>query len=67
MIYKKEMVDMKEYYLKSLKMIKMLNIRTVREYNNLLENYLILNVESVKYISQTRRFNEIVKLAKEVI
>ncbi|MCI8470351.1 MAG: hypothetical protein HFJ35_02500 [Clostridia bacterium] len=58
---------MKEYYLKSLKMIKMLNIRTVREYNNLLENYLILNVESVKYISQTRRFNEIVKLAKEVI
>ncbi len=58
---------MKEYYLKSLKMIKLLDIRTVKEYNKLLENYLILNVESLKYISQTRRFSEIVKIAKEVV
>lgn len=61
------MVDMKEYYLKSLKVIKLLDIRTVKEYKKLLENYLILNVESLKYISQTRRFSEIVKIAKEVI
>lgn len=61
------MIDMKEYYLKSLKMIKVLNIRTIKEYNKLLESYLILNVESLKYISQTRKFSEIVKLAKEVI
>ena len=61
------MVDMKEYYLKSLKMIKLLNIRTVKEYNKLLENYLVLNVESLKYITQTRRFSEIVRIAKEVI
>ncbi len=58
---------MKEYYLKSLKMIKLLNIRTVKEYNKLLENYLVLNVESLKYITQTRRFSEIVRIAKEVI
>ncbi len=58
---------MKEYYLKSLKMIKLLNIRTVKEYNKLLENYLVLNVESLKYITQTRRFSEIVKIAKEVV
>ncbi len=58
---------MKEYYLKSLKVIKLLDIRTVKEYNKLLENYLILNVESLKYISQTRKFSEIVKIAKEVI
>lgn len=58
---------MKEYYLKSLKVIKLLDIRTVKEYKKLLENYLILNVESLKYISQTRRFSEIVKIAKEVI
>lgn len=58
---------MKEYYLKSLKMIKVLNIRTIKEYNKLLESYLILNVESLKYISQTRKFSEIVKLVKEVI
>ena len=56
---------MKEYYLKSLKMIKLLNIRTVKEYNKLLENYLVLNVESLKYITQTRRFSEIVRIAKE--
>ena len=61
------MIDMKEYYLKSLKMIKVLNIRTIKEYNKLLESYLILNVESLKYISQTRKFSEIVKLVKEVI
>lgn len=57
---------MKEYYLKSLKMIRILNIETTKEYNRLLENYLVLNVASLKYISQTRRFSEIVKIAKEV-
>lgn len=60
------MMDMKEYYLKSLRMIKVLNIKTVKEYNNLLEHYLLLNVKSLKYISQTTRFSEIVKIAKEV-
>lgn len=58
---------MKEYYLKSLKMIKILNIRTVTQYNKLLKHYLILNIESLKYISQTRKFSEIIKKAKEVI
>lgn len=58
---------MKKYYLKSLKMIRILNIKTVKEYNQLLENYLLLNVESLKYISQTRRFSEIVKIAKEEV
>lgn len=57
---------MKEYYFKSLKMIKILNIKTVREYNNLLKHYLLLNVESLKYISQTRKFSEIIRMAKEV-
>lgn len=60
------MIDMKEYYFKSLKMIKILNIKTVREYNNLLKHYLLLNVESLKYISQTRKFSEIIRMAKEV-
>ena len=57
---------MKEAYLKSLQMIKELNIRNEEEYNKLLHNYLILNIESLKYISQTRSFKKIVKLAKEV-
>ena len=57
---------MKEAYLKSLQMIKALNIQDEKEYNKLLHNYLILNTESLKYISQTRSFKKIIKLAKEV-
>lgn len=57
---------MKEAYLKSLQMIKRLQIKNENQYNELLKNYLILNVESLKYISQTRSFKKIVKIAKEV-
>ncbi len=57
---------MKEYYIKSLRMIKELKIKSKKEYNKLLEHYLILNTESLKYISQTRSFEQIVKLAEEV-
>ena len=57
---------MKETYNKSLQMIKTLNIKNEKEYNRLVQNYLILNAESLKYISRTRRFKKIIKLAKEV-
>lgn len=57
---------MKEAYFKSLQMIKELNIRNEKEYNKLLHSYLILNAESLKYISQTKSFKKIIKIAKEV-
>lgn len=57
---------MKEMYIKSLQMIKLLNIKNEKEYNRLLNDYLLLNAESLKYISQTRRFKNIIKLSKEV-
>ncbi len=57
---------MKEAYMKSLRMIKVLNIKNEKEYNKLLKDYLILSTESLKYISQTRRFKKIIKIAKEV-
>ena len=57
---------MKENYYKSLQMIKLLKIKTKREYERLLDNYIILNVESLKYIAQKSNFKEIIKLAKEV-
>lgn len=57
---------MKEMYLKSLKMIKELDIKSEKEYKKLLEHYLILNTESLKYISQTRSFKRIIEIAKEV-
>lgn len=56
---------MQELYKKSLRLIKTLNIKTEKEYNRLLKDYLILNVESLKYISQTRDFNKIIEYAEE--
>lgn len=57
---------MKEAYKKSLQMIKVLNVKNEKEYNKIVKDYLILNAESLKYISRTRRFKKIIKLAKEV-
>lgn len=57
---------MKEAYLKSLQMIKRLDLKNEKQYNELLKNYLLLNSESLKYISQTRSFKKIIKIAKEV-
>ena len=56
---------MKEYYLKSLQMIKELDIKNEKEYNKIVKDYLVLSVESLKYISRTRRFRKIIKMAKE--
>ena len=58
---------MDKAYKESLRMIKVLNVKNEKEYNRLVQNYLILNTESLKYISRTRRFKKIIKLAKEVV
>ena len=47
-------------------MIKVLNIKTRKEYNKLLNDYLLLSVASLKYISKKDNFKEIVVQAKEV-
>ena len=57
---------MKEMYVKSLQMIKELNIKNKKDYIKLVRNYRILNLESLKYISQTKSFRKIRKLAKNV-
>ncbi len=57
---------MKEMYIQSLRMIKELNVKNKKEYIKLVRNYLILNFESLKYISQTKSFRKIKKLAKNV-
>lgn len=61
-----EVMNMQENYLKSLQMIRILDIKTEDEYKKLLKNYLLLSVESLKYIAQTDNFNEIIVQAKEV-
>lgn len=57
---------MKENYYKSLRMVKLFKIKSKREYERLLDNYLLLSVESLKYISQTKNFKDIIKLSREV-
>lgn len=59
-------MNMKSAYEKSLQMIKNLNVKNKKEYQELVRNYLILNFESLKYISQTKRFKKIRKIAKNV-
>lgn len=59
-------MDMKEEYEKSLQMIKELNVKNKKEYRKLVRNYRILNLESLKYISRTRNFRKIRKLAKNM-
>lgn len=57
---------MKEAYLRSLQMIKILNIKNRNEYNRYKKYYLVLNIDSLKYISGKRNFNDIIRIAKEV-
>ena len=57
---------MKEMYIKSLRMIKELNIKNKKEYIKLVRDYRILNLESLKYICQTKRFRKIRKLANNI-
>lgn len=57
---------MQENYLRSLRMIKVLDIKSEKEYNKLLKNYLLLSAISLKYIAQTDNFRQIIVQAKEV-
>lgn len=59
-------MNMKSAYQRSLQMIKELNIKNKKEYRKLVRNYLILNLESLKHICQTKRFRKIRKLAKSM-
>ena len=59
-------MNMKEAYLKSLQMIKILNIKTEREYIRILRDYLLLSLPSLQYITGEKDFNKIIKLSEEV-
>ena len=57
---------MKNEFIKSLQMIKILKIKNQEEYKNLLKDFLVLSLDSLKYISQKKDFKEIVKMANEI-
>lgn len=54
---------MEKAYIKSLQMIKELNIKDEKEYNKIAREYLILNLISLKYIAGTKSFKQIIKYA----
>jgi len=57
-----------DYYTISLQVIKYLCITNEKEYNEQVKHDdKILCSESLKYISQTRDFKKIVKIAKETV
>ena len=58
-------MNMKEAYEKSLQMIKILNIKTEKEYIKILRDYLLLSLPSLKYMSGEDEFDNIIKLAKK--
>ena len=57
---------MKEAYLKTLKTIKQLNIKTEAEYRVLLQDCLMLSIQSLKYITRKKKFKDIIKLTEEI-
>lgn len=58
---------MKENYIKSLQVIRKYDIKTEKEYNRLAKEQTLLCSESLKYISQTRTFKKIIKMAKKEV
>lgn len=59
-------MNMKSTYQKSLRMIKNLNVKNKKEYIKLVRDYRILNLESLRFISQTKSFRKIRKLANNI-
>ena len=57
---------MKNEFIKSLQMIKVLKIKNQTQYKNLTRDFLILSLDSLKYISQKNDFKEIIKMANEI-
>ena len=60
-----EVINMKNEFIKSLQMIKILEIKNQEQYKNLSKNFLVLSLDSLKYMSQTNNFKEIVKMANK--
>ena len=57
---------MKNEFIKSLQMIKILKIKDQEQYEKISKDFLVLSLDSLKYISQKKDFKEIVKLANEI-
>ena len=61
-----EVIYMKELFIKSLQMIKILGVNSQSDYEFLTRDFLILSSESLRYMAQKDSFEEIVKMANEM-
>lgn len=57
---------MKNEFIKSLQMIKILGIQNQTQYKSLSRDFLVLSLDSLKYISQKKDFKEIVKMSEVI-
>lgn len=57
---------MKNEFIKSLQMIKILKIKNQEQYKNLSRDFLVLSLDSLKYMSQEKDFKKIIKIANEI-
>lgn len=57
---------MKENFEKALRMIRDCEIKTEEEYNKLHKDFLLISLESLKYISGENDFERIKKKAEEI-
>ena len=57
---------MKNEFIKSLQMIKILEIKNQEQYKSLSRDFLVLSLDSLKYMSQQKDFKKIVKIANEI-
>lgn len=57
---------MKENFEKALRMIRDCEIKTEEEYNKLHKDFLLISLESLKYISGENDFEKIKKRAEEI-
>ena len=58
---------MRNEFIKSLQMIKILEIKNQEQYENLTKDFLVLSLCSLKYISQKNSFQEIIDMANEIL
>lgn len=57
---------LEEAYQKSLRIINDLNIQDEKQYKKIVKEYLILNIVSLRFMSQRNSFKDIITIAKEV-
>lgn len=56
---------MEKTYKKSLQMIKVLQVKNKKDYNRYKNYYLVLNIESLKYITGEKDFRKIIQIANK--